>query len=156
TAAGVTDAGGQTTVTLTSTTAAVADITVSARAGDTAAVNADKAVSFIADASTAKVDTVTLVGTDISKVADGKSAFTYTVMVKDGNGNPVSGATVTPKADKPGVTATAAGVTDAGGQTTVTLTSSTTAVANITVSARAGDTASVNADKTVSFIADAA
>ncbi|MGK0603599.1 Ig-like domain-containing protein, partial [Yokenella regensburgei] len=112
---GVTDAGGQTTVTLTSTTAAVADITVSARAGDTAAVNADKAVSFIADASTAKVDTVTLVGTDISKVADGKSAFTYTVMVKDGNGNPVSGATVTPKADKPGVTATAAGVTDAGG-----------------------------------------
>ncbi|MGK0739928.1 Ig-like domain-containing protein, partial [Yokenella regensburgei] len=253
TAAGVTDAGGQTTVTLTSTTAAVADITVSARAGDTAAVNADKTVSFIADAasakvdslavttdnakadgqdadvvlvrvtdagnnpvsgravvlkadggaaivdavttdaqgqatatltskkagvntvtatlggssktatahfiadaSTAKVDTVTLVGTDISKVADGKSAFTYTVMVKDGNGNPVSGATVTPKADKAGVTAKVSGATDGSGQTTVTLTSSTTAVANITVSARAGDTASVNADKTVSFIADAA
>ncbi|MGK0603594.1 Ig-like domain-containing protein, partial [Yokenella regensburgei] len=114
------------------------------------------AYAITADASTAKVDTVTLVGTDISKVADGKSAFDYIVTVKDGNGNRVSGATVTPKADKAGVTATAAGVTDAGGQTTVTLTSSTTAVADITVSARAGDTASVNADKTVSFIADAA
>ncbi|KAF1366353.1 Ig-like domain-containing protein, partial [Yokenella regensburgei] len=257
TAAGVTDAGGQTTVTLTSSTTAVANITVSAQAGSTASVNADKTVSFIAgtpaqaqstivtdkngyvsgddmlvtvtlkdangngvtgvsasltaeavtvpnatakadgwtdngygtygrtyaavtagtglkatvklegwsgaatsgayaitaDASTAKVDTVTLVGTDISKVADGKSAFDYTVTVVDANGNPVSGATVTPKADKAGVTATAAGVTDAGGQTTVTLTSSTTAVADITVSAQAGDTAAVNADKTVSFIA---
>ncbi|WP_202632269.1 Ig-like domain-containing protein, partial [Yokenella regensburgei] len=239
TAAGVTDAGGQTTVTLTSSTTAVMDITVSAQAGDTAAVNADKTVSFIADAasakvdslavttdnakadgqdadvmlvrvtdagnnpvsgravvlkadggaaivdavttdaqgqatatlggssktatahfiadaSTAKVDTVTQVGNDVSKVADGKNTFTYTVTVKDSNGNPVSGATVTPKADKAGVTATAAGVTDAGGQTIVTLTSSTAAVADITVSARAGSTASVNADKTVSFIADAA
>ncbi|MGK0707003.1 inverse autotransporter beta domain-containing protein, partial [Yokenella regensburgei] len=62
---------------------------------------------------------------------------------------------VTPKADKPGVTATAAGVTDAGGQTTVTLTSTTAAVADITVSAQAGDTAAVSADKAVSFIADA-
>ncbi|MGK0707125.1 Ig-like domain-containing protein, partial [Yokenella regensburgei] len=94
-------------------------------AAETARVNADKTLSFIADAASAQVDTVKLVGNDVSKVADGKNTFTYTVMVKDGNGNRVSGATVTPKADKPGVSATAAGVTDAGGQTTVTLTSTT-------------------------------
>ncbi|WNN54733.1 hypothetical protein RIN66_21700 (plasmid) [Hafnia alvei] len=67
--------------------------------GTTTSVNADKTVSFIADAATAQVDTVTLVGSDVSKVAD---AFTYTVTVKDSNGNLVSGATVKPKADKTG------------------------------------------------------
>ncbi|TBL95049.1 hypothetical protein EYY95_00050, partial [Hafnia alvei] len=71
---------------------------------------------------------------------DGKNTFTYTVTVKDVNGNLVSGATVTPKSDKTGATATANNVTDANGQTTITLTSSTTAVANITVSAQVGST----------------
>ncbi|WP_282808930.1 Ig-like domain-containing protein, partial [Hafnia alvei] len=144
----------QTTVTLTSTTTAVANITVSAQVGTTASKNADKTVSFIADAATAQVSTVTLVDSDVSKVADGKNAFTYTVTVKDSNGNPISGATVTPKADKSGVTAEVAGPTDAKGQTTVTLTSSTLSVAGITVSAQVGNSASKNADKTVSFIAD--
>ncbi|WP_227743282.1 beta strand repeat-containing protein [Hafnia alvei] len=154
-AAGATDANGQTTITLTSSTTAVADITVSTQVGTTTSVNADKTVSFIADAATAQVDTVTLVGTDVSKVADGKNTFTYTVTVKDSNGNLVSGVTVTPKADKTGATATVNGVTDATGQATITLTSTTLAVADITVSAQVGTTTSVNADKTVSFIADA-
>ncbi|WP_193764422.1 Ig-like domain-containing protein, partial [Hafnia alvei] len=87
---------------------------------------------------------------------DGKNTFTYTVTVKDVNGNLVSGATVTPKADKTGATATSNGVTDASGQSIITLTSSTTAVADITVNAQVGTTASKNADKTVSFIADSA
>ncbi|WP_282813783.1 beta strand repeat-containing protein, partial [Hafnia alvei] len=156
TATNVTDTHGQTTVTLASGTTAVADITVSAQVGTTTSQSADKTVSFIADATTAQVTAVTLVGSDIKKVADGKNTFTYTVTVKDSNGNPVSGATVSPKADKAGATATINGVTDASGQTTITLTSSTTAVANITVSAQVGTTASKSADKTVSFIADSA
>ncbi|WP_282808368.1 Ig-like domain-containing protein, partial [Hafnia alvei] len=148
---GVTDANGQTTITLTSSTTAVANITVSARVGTTASKSADKTVSFIADAATAQVSTVTLVGSDVSKVADGKNTFTYTVTVKDSNGNPVSGATVTPKADKSGVTVKAAGATDANGQTTITLTSSLTVVNDITVSVQVGTTTSQNANKTVSF-----
>ncbi|WP_324030784.1 Ig-like domain-containing protein [Pantoea sp. JZ2] len=155
-AAGATDAAGQATVTLTSSTLAVADITVSAKVGSTAAVSADRAVSFVADAATAKVSAVVLNGTAVSKVADGESAFTYTVTVKDGNGNPVTGVTVKPAADKAGVTVKAAGATDAAGQATVTLTSSTLAVADITVSAKVGSTAAVSADRAVSFVADAA
>ncbi|WP_275234777.1 Ig-like domain-containing protein, partial [Pantoea ananatis] len=130
-------------------------ITVSAKLGSTAAVSADRAVSFVADAATAKVSAVVLNGTAVSKVADGESAFTYTVTVKDGNGNPVTGVTVKPAADKAGVTVKAAGATDAAGQATVTLTSSTLAVADITVSAKLGSTAAVSADRAVSFVADA-
>ncbi|MGA4368241.1 Ig-like domain-containing protein, partial [Pantoea ananatis] len=140
-------------VILTSSTLAVADITVSAAVGSTAAVRADRTVSFVADAATAKVSAVVLNGTAVSKVADGKNTFTYTVTVTDGNGNPVAGATVTPEADKAGVTVKAGGATGADGQATVTLTSSTLAVADITVSAAVGSTAAVRADRTVSFVA---
>ncbi|WNN54734.1 Ig-like domain-containing protein (plasmid) [Hafnia alvei] len=102
---------------------------MSAKVGTTESKDADKTVSFVGDVATAQVDTVTLVGTDISKVADGKNTFTYTVTVKDSNSNLVAGATVSPKADKTGATATVNGVTDATGQATITLTSTTTAVA---------------------------
>ncbi|WP_275273059.1 Ig-like domain-containing protein, partial [Pantoea ananatis] len=112
--------------------------------------------SFVADAATAKVSAVVLNGTAVSKVANGESSFTYTVTVTDGNGNPVSGATVTPAADRAGVTVKAGGVTGPAGQATVTLTSSTLAVADITVSAKVGGTAAVRADRAVSFVADAA
>ncbi|KNC24440.1 hypothetical protein FF38_10679 [Lucilia cuprina] len=151
---GTTNASGQATITLTSTTKAVADITVSAKVGTTATVNANKTVSFVADSSTAKVSTVTLVGTDVSKVANGTNAFTYTVTVVDTHGNPVAGATVTPASDKTNVNVTVNGTTNASGEATITLTSTTKAVADITVSAKVGTTAAVDADKTVSFTAD--
>ncbi|OXL41867.1 hypothetical protein CA284_03005, partial [Enterobacter mori] len=61
----------------------------------TAAVNADRTVSFTYDISTAQVGTVTLNDDTQSKIADGSSAFTYTAQVVDANGNPVTEAGVT-------------------------------------------------------------
>ncbi|MBS0849353.1 Ig-like domain-containing protein, partial [Citrobacter sp. JGM124] len=156
TSSGITNTSGETTITLTSTNVAVADITVSARVGDTAIVNADRQVSFIANIATAHVVSVALQGTDVSKIANATNNFAYTVTVKDSNGNPVPGATVTPTADKSAVDTASSGITNASGETTITLTSTNVAVADITVMARVGDTARVNADKKVSFIADSA
>ncbi|WP_223283625.1 invasin domain 3-containing protein [Hafnia paralvei] len=107
--------------------------------------------NIVADAATAQVDTVILEDSDVSKVADSKNTFTYTVTVKDSNGNLVSGVTVAPKVDKAGATATVSGVTGVTGETKITLTGSMTVVSDITVSAQVGTTASKNADKTVSF-----
>lgn len=157
-AVGATDASGQTTITLTSSTAAVANITVSAQVGTTGSKGADKTVSFTADSATAQVSTVTLAGSDVSKVADGKNSFTYTAQVVDANGNQVkqTGVAVSWTLDK-GSDVTLSGTsteTDASGQAKVTLTSTTKAVADITVSAAAGSTAAMKADRTVSFIAD--
>ncbi|HHR6503381.1 TPA: Ig-like domain-containing protein, partial [Providencia alcalifaciens] len=156
-ATSTTNASGEATITLTSTTKAVADITVSAKVGSTAAVNADKTVSFTYDISTAKVSTVTLNGDTQSKVANGTNAFTYTAHVVDGNGNPVTeaGVTVNWTQDKGSdVTLPATSTTNASGEATITLTSTTKAVAGITVSAKVGTTAVVNANKTVSFTYD--
>ncbi|EKT61913.1 Ig-like domain-containing protein, partial [Providencia alcalifaciens] len=153
-ATSTTNASGEATITLTSTTKAVAGITVSAKVAATASVNANKTVNFVADSSTAKVSTVTLNGDTQSKVANGTNAFTYTVQVVDGNGNPVVGATVTPASDETNVKISVGGTTNASGQATITLTSTTKAVADITVNAKVGTTAAVDANKMVSFTAD--
>ncbi|MEM8066662.1 hypothetical protein Q4Q68_12080, partial [Morganella morganii] len=84
-----TDATGKATVTLTSTTTAVDNVTVSAQYEDTAKVAANKAVSFTYELTSAKVGTVTLDGDVVQKVADGVNAFTYTAQLVDGNGNPI-------------------------------------------------------------------
>ncbi|MEX9938449.1 Ig-like domain-containing protein, partial [Providencia rettgeri] len=132
------------TITLTSTTTAVADITVSAKVGETGtAVNADKTVSFTYDINSAKVGSVVLKDETQSKVANGENAFTYTAYVVDENGNPVTekGVTVNWTQDKGAdVTLPATSETNAQGEATITLTSTTTAVADITVSAKVGET----------------
>ncbi|HHR6046718.1 TPA: Ig-like domain-containing protein, partial [Providencia alcalifaciens] len=107
--------------------------------------------------STAKVSTVTLNGDTQSQVANGTNAFTYTAQVVDGNGNPVkeAGLTVNWSQDKGSdVTLPATSTTNASGQATITLTSTTKAVADVMVSAMLESSASVNANKTVSFTAD--
>ncbi|WP_423244857.1 inverse autotransporter beta domain-containing protein, partial [Erwinia persicina] len=152
-AGAATDAQGRTTFTLTGTKA-VADVTASARVGSGVAVNADRRVAFMADAATAAMSTVLLQGTETTKPADGKSAFSYTVTVLDRNKNPVPGVTVTPSADNATVAVHAGAATDAQGQTIFTLTG-TKAVADVTASAKAvGRGTSVNADRKVSFTAD--
>ncbi|BEM76418.1 inverse autotransporter beta-barrel domain-containing protein [Serratia marcescens] len=153
---GKTGARGEATVTLTSTTAAVADVLVSAKLGDGAAVGADRKVSFIADTGTAQVKAVVLQGSEVSKVADGVSAFSYTVTVVDANGNPVPDQAVTASVNQAEhVKVSVSGKTGARGEATVTLTSTTAAVADVLVSAKLGDGAAVGADRKVSFIADA-
>ncbi|MBS0849354.1 inverse autotransporter beta domain-containing protein, partial [Citrobacter sp. JGM124] len=105
----------------------------------TASVNGrsmTKKMTFVANIATAHVESVVLQGSDVSKIANDTNKFTYTVMVKDSNGNPVPGATVTPTADKSEVNATSSGITNASGETTITLTSTNVAVADITVMAR--------------------
>ncbi|CAK9885803.1 MAG: hypothetical protein XXXJIFNMEKO3_02220 [Candidatus Erwinia impunctatus] len=153
---GLTNNYGQVTVTLTSTTEAVADIIVHAGVGSTATVNAQTAVSFVADQASAAVKSVILVGTETERVANGTSSFSYSVTVKDNNGNPVPGVTPVVIADKSGVSTSVSTPTDAHGVTVIRLTSTTTAVANIMVTAQVGNSAAANADKRVSFIAELA
>ncbi|WP_407182341.1 inverse autotransporter beta domain-containing protein [Citrobacter europaeus] len=146
-----TDEKGRATAPLTSKVAGLS--TVTATLGDSSQT---ATAHFVADGATAQVKSVLLQGDEVSRVADGSSSFRYAVTVTDANGNPVADQTVTAQADKPDhVTVAADGATNAAGQTTVTLTSTTTAVSDIQVSVRAGSTGTmVDADKKVSFVAD--
>ncbi|WP_049615386.1 Ig-like domain-containing protein, partial [Yersinia pekkanenii] len=146
---GTTGADGIATATLTNTVAGISAVTATLSSSASQSVD----TTFVADETTAQVNTVTLTDTVVSKVANGTNTFTYTVLVKDANGNPVFGVEVTSVADKPDVTVAISSATDENGQAIITLTSTTKAIADITVSALVGSAASVNADKTVSFTA---
>ncbi|WP_049615246.1 inverse autotransporter beta domain-containing protein, partial [Yersinia pekkanenii] len=141
---------GKAVVTLRSSVAGEGQITATMDNGNASTTK----VTFVGDSASAQVSTVTLTDSVVRKAANGTNTFTYTVRVKDSNGNLVLGTEVTADANKPGVTVTVSGPTDTEGQATITLTSTTTAVAEIRISARVGSTASVNADKTVSFVGD--
>ncbi|WP_172411135.1 MULTISPECIES: inverse autotransporter beta domain-containing protein, partial [Enterobacter] len=94
----------------------------------TASVNGHtvaKDTTFVSDMATSHVSKVVLLGGKDRLPANGRSSFIYSVAVTDKFGNPVAGVNVTPASDKAGVTLTTAGLTDAAGQTTVTLTSTT-------------------------------
>ncbi|HBZ7486778.1 TPA: Ig-like domain-containing protein, partial [Klebsiella pneumoniae] len=151
-----TRADGTATITLKSTTTAVDNVTVSGQYESTAAVAADRNVSFTYELTSAKVGTVTLDGDVVQKVADGVNAFTYTAQLVDGNGNPIRQADLvvnwTQDKGNAVVLSATSSKTDATGKATVTLTSTTTAVDNVTVSAQYEDTAKVAANKAVSFI----
>ncbi|WP_404413156.1 Ig-like domain-containing protein [Serratia aquatilis] len=151
-AIGITDGEGRVKVQLLSSTKAVNGILLSARTGNQASqVMADKQVSFTA----ATVDSVILSDSENSKVADGKSSFTYLIKVIDGGGKPVPDMPITAVADKKEVNVTVKSVTDNNGQATVTM-QSTTAASDITLSAMAGiEGAPVAADRKVNFIAGA-
>ncbi|MET4861932.1 Ig-like domain-containing protein [Morganella morganii] len=151
-----TNAEGIATITLISTTTAVEGITVSGKYKDTSIVAADRPVSFIYELTSAKVGTVTLTGDAVQKVANGTSFFTYTAQLVDGNNNPIRQADLivnwTQDKGNGVVLSATSSKTDAAGKATVTLTSTTTAVDNITVSAQYEDTFTVAADRPVSFI----
>ncbi|GAA0341656.1 invasin-like inverse autotransporter protein [Morganella psychrotolerans] len=151
-----TDATGKATITLTSTTTAVDDVRVSAQYKETATVPADKAVSFIYNINTTKVNTVTLDGDLTQKIADGVNHFTYTAQLTDGNGNPIRQADLDVKwiQDKGTdvVLSATTSKTDAGGKATITLTSTKKAVDDVRVSAQYATSPVVPADTNVSFI----
>ncbi|MEA5101172.1 Ig-like domain-containing protein [Pantoea sp. S18] len=147
-AASVTDANGQATIILTSLQAAQAQ--VSASLTGKPPVNAPL-VSFTADAASGGIGQNDLTVNKNSAIADGSDGITYKAIVKDANGNPLTGQTVNWQTTLGNLSA-AASVTDANGQATIILTSLQASQAQ--VSARLTGKPAVNAPQ-VSFIADA-
>ncbi|MTC35186.1 hypothetical protein GKR67_14730, partial [Providencia alcalifaciens] len=144
------------TITVTSTTTAVADLLISASSIAGAGVDANQKVSFTADTSTARVVSVVLDDAVTEKVANGTNTFTYTAKVEDANGNPVKGVLVawSKTAGASLLPAFPGTVTDAEGMASVVLSSTTKMDLNIQVSAQVGATTKIKADKVVSFTAD--
>ncbi|CAK9886563.1 MAG: Intimin [Candidatus Erwinia impunctatus] len=151
----LTDAQGQLAVTLTSTVAGTHTVTFS--------INGDQReaqVAFRADASTARVTSLTLQRENNElitvKEASGDNHFLYTATVADAQGNPVPGVTVEAQADSDRVTASG-GVSGENGEAVVTLSHQFRTAAGVMVSARTTGGASsvvVAADQRVSFTAD--
>ncbi|QQG27833.1 Ig-like domain-containing protein [Pectobacterium carotovorum] len=144
-----TNANGEATVSLTSLN--VGNITVTAKVnGSTADAGKSATVAFIADAATAKVNTLTA-NPEIAP-ADNRTPIIFTAIVKDSYGHFASGLSVS-------FTTTGGSLnhktvtTNASGQASVRLTSEK--MGDITVTAKAQNSPA-NADKsaTVSFIAD--
>ncbi|MEX9897274.1 Ig-like domain-containing protein, partial [Providencia rettgeri] len=151
-----TDDDGIATITVTSTTTAIENLLISASSIAGAVVDANQKVSFTADTSTARVVSVVLDDAVTEKVANGSNTFEFIAKVEDANGNPVNNVLVawsknTGASLLPAFPGT---LTDINGQATVVLSSTTKVDLNILVSAQVGATAEMNADKTVSFIAD--
>nr|WP_244866554.1 Ig-like domain-containing protein [Photorhabdus heterorhabditis] len=156
----VSNAQGQVTATLTST-AVVSDVQVSAKTASqqTAAVKADRKVSFEALSDSYYVASVTVdVDKDGKHYNNGIDSYTFTATVKDGHGNLVVGQSIDidwqtdPAVDGLKLTKQGNSVSNAQGQVTATLTS-TAAVTDVQVSAKTASqqTAAVNADRKVSF-----
>ncbi|OAT58235.1 Ig-like domain-containing protein [Obesumbacterium proteus ATCC 12841] len=147
TASATTNAQGIATTTLTSITAGISKVTAAIN-GHSQTVN----TTFIADATTANVSTVTLNDAVIEKIANTTDNFTFTALVKDVHGNVVPNTVVTWSQDKgAAVTLPATSTTDATGKATIILTSTKTETLQIQVMAAVGSGTKVNADKKVSF-----
>ncbi|MHC9002364.1 invasin domain 3-containing protein [Enterobacter adelaidei] len=124
-----TDASGKAQVTLKHTVAEAAQVT--AQAGQSGSINAP-AVTFIADSGNLDTTKSSLAATPATIVADGTTASTVTLTLKDVNNNPVSGQTVAFVSSLAG--SSPGSVTDNGdGTYTAQLTGTTAGTANITV-----------------------
>ncbi|EAQ4906537.1 hypothetical protein FCJ48_18970, partial [Salmonella enterica] len=125
-ASGTTGADGTVSVTFTDTVAETANITASLGSS-----SQSKPSSFVADASTATVSTLTI--DKDGSAADGKTANSATATVVDANGNPLAGQTVTWSADKATVKFGASGTTGADGKVSVDFTDTVVETVNVTV-----------------------
>jgi len=143
----VTDANGKASMTLTNTVAQM--VQSSARLASGTAVDAP-VVSFGADASSGGISQNDITVSKNSATANGTDAVTYTVLVKDANGNPLANQAVEWKTSLGSLSA-ATGTTDATGHATVTLTSVQAAAAQVAVNLTGK--AAVNAPL-VTFTAD--
>ncbi|WP_295895631.1 inverse autotransporter beta domain-containing protein [uncultured Bartonella sp.] len=157
-ATSTTDASGVATVTLTSSTKAVADIVVTGKITTPFTVSSDATkVSFVPDTSRATLVVELKDKSVTSKIANGTDRFDYIATVKDSFGNALSGVTVnwSKAPDNDATLSSTTSTTDASGVATVTLTSSTKAVADIVVTGKITTpfTASSDANK-VSFMPD--
>lgn len=136
----LTDANGLATVTLKDTLAGTTAVT--AQSGSSASINAP-AVDFTADSTTAAIGSGDLSVDKTRIVANNTDQATFTAVVKDASGNPVSGTTVTWATDLGAVTATS--TTDSAGKATTTLKG--TLAGNAQVTASVNGATPVNADK---------
>ncbi|MFP2237701.1 Ig-like domain-containing protein [Pseudescherichia vulneris] len=125
-ASGVSDGNGEITLPITSTTAGDSLVTATIN-GSSQSVT----VSFEADGNTARIADGALVMVDNDALANGSDTNTVRATVTDAAGNPVSGISVSFSATH-GATITASGVTDANGEVTATLMSTTAGISTIT------------------------
>jgi adhesin/invasin len=146
-ATSTTDAKGIATITLQSTQTGKAH--VNAQAGTSGAVNAP-VVTFVADSHSAQISNGDVTVNKTSIVADDAEEATFSAIVKDANGNPVSGVDVTWSTDL-GTLSGATSQTSAKGVATITLRG--TLVGTAHVSAQVGTSGAVNAPD-VTFTAD--
>lgn len=130
----MTNASGVATVTLKDTVAGAA--TVTAQSGTSSAITAP-VVDFTPDSTTAAIGSGDLTVDKTSIVANNTDLATYTSVVKDANGNPVPGVTVTWATDL-GVISSSTSVTDSSGQTTTTLKGTQAGSAQVTASVNGG------------------
>lgn len=151
-----TDKDGFASIELKSTTKAVDNVVVSAQYGTAAKINANTPVNFIADRSTARVGSVTLVDDIVRKVADGNNHFTFKAQLVDQHENPVKEPNLEVNWQQDmndnDVILPPSSKTNSDGQATIELKSTKTAVNNITVSARYDTSEKKDADKLVNFI----
>ncbi|TDB53053.1 adhesin [Photorhabdus luminescens subsp. mexicana] len=155
----VSNAQGQVTATLTSTTA-VKNVQVSAKTtSQPTAVNADRKVSFAELSDSYQVTGVTVeVEKDKVRYNNGADSYTFTATVVDAYGKPVADKPIDiewqtdSKVDGLKLTKQSSPVSNAQGQVTAILTS-TAAVKNVQVSAKTtSQPTAVNADRKVSFM----
>lgn len=132
-----TDANGTATVDLVSPIT-VGTATVTAKVSATGDAGKTATVQFIADAGTARVNTLTAAAT--SMVANGSTTTTLTATVVDANGNTVGAGVPVQWATTLGSVAAVSSMTNATGQATVVLQSGTAAgTATVSAKAAAGD-----------------
>ncbi|HFE3442938.1 TPA: Ig-like domain-containing protein [Klebsiella aerogenes] len=140
-----TDANGQLRFAFTDSVAEPVTLTATLDNGNTKSVLAQ----FTADTATAQVQDLKV--TKDKSAANGSTANTAEVYVKDANGNAVSGAQVSWSADKSTVTFASSAVTDTTGKTTVQFTDSV--AESVTIKAQVSNGSNMTANS--SFIADA-
>ncbi|MBI3608696.1 MAG: Ig-like domain-containing protein [Nitrospirae bacterium] len=122
---------------------------------DTITVTQTAAVTFTAGAVSATTSTVSASPTTVT--ADGVAASTITITLKDAGGNPVSGKTVTLSSSRGGTDTLTqpAAATDANGQTTGTIKSTTAGTSTVTATDTTDttDTITVTQTAAVTFAA---
>lgn len=141
-----TNAAGQATITLKSTLAGAAQAT--AAVNNKAAVDADTVI-FTADGSTAVIGSGDLTVDETTVVANGSDVATYTAIVKDAHGNPVSGFTVNWTTTHGTLSGTSS-TTGINGEATITLKGTIIGDAIVTGTVNASGTPA----ESVTFIAD--
>lgn len=138
-----TDIDGNAAITITDTKAEDVTLTVTVNGS-----SQGKAMTFVADASKAVIQSLTL--DTNSSAANGSAQNKATITVVDENGNPVANQTIGWSADKGTVTLTPSGKTDMAGKASVTFSDTKAETVSITATLTNGNHASVSS----LFVAD--